>query len=52
MSDLGVDVAAGDGILRLTRLQKPGGKPLDAAQFLHGFALAPGMYFGAAEAAA
>ncbi len=52
VSDQGVDVAAGDDVLRLTRLQKPGGKALDAAQFLHGFALAPGMYFGAVEARA
>ncbi|MFN3570220.1 MAG: methionyl-tRNA formyltransferase [Polaromonas sp.] len=51
-SEQGVDVAAGDGVLRLTRLQKPGGKALDAAQFLRGFALAPGMVFGAAVEAA
>jgi methionyl-tRNA formyltransferase len=48
----GVDVAAGDGVLRLSCLQKPGGKALDAAQFLRGFALAPGMVFGAAAGAA
>ncbi len=42
----GVDVAAADGVLRVTRLQKPGGKALDAAQFLRGFTLAPGMCFG------
>lgn len=48
----GVDVATGDGVLRLTRLQKPGGKPLDAAQFLRGFALTPGMLFGANPEAA
>ena len=42
----GVDVAAADGVLRVTRLQKPGGKVLDAAQFLRGFSLAPGMFFG------
>jgi len=46
VGDFGVDVAAADGVLRLTRLQKPGGKALDAAQFLRGFALAPGMVFG------
>ncbi|MBA3593392.1 MAG: methionyl-tRNA formyltransferase [Polaromonas sp.] len=52
VSERGVDVAAADAVLRLTRLQKPGGKPLDAAEFLRGFALAPGMVFGpAAEAA-
>jgi methionyl-tRNA formyltransferase len=47
-----VDVAAGEGVLRLTRLQKPGGKPMDAAEFLRGFALTPGMVFGTAAEAA
>ncbi len=46
VSDQGVDVAAADKVLRLTRLQKPGGKALDAAEFLRGFALRPGMVFG------
>ena len=44
----GVDVATAEGVLRVTRLQKPGGKALDAAQFLRGFALVPGMFFGPA----
>ena len=44
----GVDVATADGVLRVTRLQKPGGKALYAAQFLRGFALVPGMFFGQA----
>jgi methionyl-tRNA formyltransferase len=52
VSEQGVDVAAADGVLRLTRLQKAGGKALDAAQFLRGFALAPGMVFGADPEAA
>ncbi len=52
VSEQGVDVAAADGVLRLTRLQKPGGKALDAAQFLRGFALTPGMVFGTAVEAA
>jgi methionyl-tRNA formyltransferase len=43
----GVEVAAGDGVLRATRLQKPGGKPLEAAEFVRGFALQPGMVFQA-----
>ncbi|MDP3412325.1 MAG: methionyl-tRNA formyltransferase, partial [Polaromonas sp.] len=52
VGEQGVDVAAGDGVLRLTRLQKPGGKALNAAQFLRGFTLTPGMQFGpGAEAA-
>ncbi len=46
VGDQGVDVAAADGVLRLTRLQKAGGKALDAAAFLRGFPLAPGMLFG------
>jgi methionyl-tRNA formyltransferase len=33
----GVVVACGDGALRLTELQKPGGKRLPAAEFLKGF---------------
>ncbi len=39
----GVTVACGDGSLRLTELQKPGGKRLPAAAFLQGFALQPGQ---------
>jgi methionyl-tRNA formyltransferase len=29
----GVDVATGEGILRITRLQAPGRKPVTAAEF-------------------
>ncbi|MBB6135919.1 methionyl-tRNA formyltransferase [Massilia aurea] len=36
----GIVVACGGGALRLTELQKPGGKRLAAAEFLKGFALA------------
>jgi len=32
----GIDVATGDGLLRITRLQLPGKKPLGAAEFLNG----------------
>jgi methionyl-tRNA formyltransferase len=35
-------VAAGPGILRLLRLQRPGGKMLPAPEFLRGFSVAPG----------
>ncbi len=35
----GIVVACGDGALRLTELQKPGGKRLAAAEFLKGFSL-------------
>ncbi|HQS31766.1 MAG: methionyl-tRNA formyltransferase [Polaromonas sp. 39-63-203] len=41
----GVDIRASDAILRVGRLQKPGGKPLDAAEFLRGFDIQPGMVF-------
>ena len=43
-----ITVACGAGdVLRLTRLQRAGGKRLPAADFLRGFALAPGMVLGA-----
>ncbi len=32
-------------VLRLTELQKPGGKRLSAAEFLQGFAITPGQFF-------
>jgi methionyl-tRNA formyltransferase len=35
----GIVVACGEGALRLTELQKPGGKRLPAAEFLKGFPL-------------
>lgn len=38
----GVLVACGEGALLLTELQRAGGRRLDAAQFLHGCAIAPG----------
>jgi methionyl-tRNA formyltransferase len=38
----GLLVATGAGILRLRRLQRPGGKMLPATEFLRGFAVAPG----------
>ena len=48
----GVDIATGDGVLRVTTLQKAGGKPLAAADFLRGFDLAPGSVFASAPAPA
>jgi methionyl-tRNA formyltransferase len=45
----GVDIAAIDGVLRVVRLQKAGGKALDAGDFLRGFALQPGQVFAAAS---
>jgi methionyl-tRNA formyltransferase len=41
----GVTVACGEGALRLTELQKPGGKRLAAAAFLQGFPLQEGQRF-------
>ena len=41
----GVDVACGEGMLRLTELQRPGGTRLPVRQFLHGKAMAPGQSF-------
>jgi len=41
----GVCVACGAGVLRITELQRAGGKRLPAADFLRGFALEPGMRF-------
>ena len=41
----GVVVACGEGVLRLTQLQRPGGKRLSAAEFLRGQPLEAGMRF-------
>ena len=41
----GLRVACGEGALRITELQRPGGKRLRTAEFLRGFALAPGERF-------
>ena len=46
INDAGVRVATGHGVLRLTELQRAGGKRLPVADFMRGFALAPGMVFG------
>ncbi len=41
----GLRVAAGEGILNLTQLQRPGGKRLCAAEFLRGFPIKIGTIF-------
>ena len=45
----GITVACGEGTLRLTRLQRPGGKPMSAADFARGAAVQVGMAFGGAS---
>ena len=42
---LGLCVACGEGALRVTELQRPGGKRLQTADFLRGFPLAAGERF-------
>ena len=44
----GIVVACGEGALRLTELQKPGGRRLASADFLRGCAVAAGERFAAA----
>jgi methionyl-tRNA formyltransferase len=45
-----LQVQTGDGVLRLEVVQRPGAKRLGAAEFLRGFALAPGMVFDLPDA--
>jgi len=45
VDDKGILVACGSGALRLTELQKQGGKRLAARDFLNGFPVAPGAAF-------
>jgi len=42
----GIDVATGKGLLRITRLQPPGKRPMNAAEFLNGHRLAAGQRLG------
>ncbi|MBN3793201.1 methionyl-tRNA formyltransferase, partial [Burkholderia sp. Ac-20353] len=46
----GVVVACGTGALRVTQLQKPGGKRLPAREFLAGSPLAAGQRFTLSDA--
>ncbi len=45
VSEAGIVVACGSGALRLTRLQRPGGKQLPVAEFLRGFSVRSGQRF-------
>jgi methionyl-tRNA formyltransferase len=44
----GLVVGTGQGILRLRKLQRPGGRMLPAAEFLRGFPVAPGTQLASA----
>jgi methionyl-tRNA formyltransferase len=46
VDDAGITVACGDGALRLTELQRPGGKRMTARQFLQGTHVEVGVSFG------
>jgi methionyl-tRNA formyltransferase len=50
VGNAGIEVACGFGVLRLTELQRAGGKRLPAREFLAGFALEPGQRFDLPEA--
>ncbi|HPM66056.1 MAG TPA: methionyl-tRNA formyltransferase [Piscinibacter sp.] len=45
VGEAGIEVACGEGALRLIELQRPGGRRLPAAAFLQGHRVAPGMAF-------
>jgi len=47
----GIDVACGRGVLRLTRVQRPGGRPLPVRDYLNARPLAAGSVLGAGRAA-
>jgi methionyl-tRNA formyltransferase len=46
VSPAGIDVAAQGSVVTLTELQRPGGKRLPVADFLHGFDVKAGQVFG------
>ncbi|MBP7143303.1 MAG: methionyl-tRNA formyltransferase [Opitutaceae bacterium] len=41
--DAGLCIAGGDGVVRLLKLQRPGGRMLPAGEFLRGFPIAAGL---------
>ena len=43
--NVGIEVATGDGVLRITHLQRSGGKSLSVSDFLRGFPVTPDMAF-------
>jgi methionyl-tRNA formyltransferase len=42
----GIDVACGEGLLKITELQRAGGRRMSAAEFLRGLSPVPGQRFG------
>jgi methionyl-tRNA formyltransferase len=46
VGDAGIAVGCGEGVLRLTELQRPGGRRVSAGQFLQAKPLVAGMSFG------
>ncbi len=50
VGDAGITVACGEAALRLTELQRPGGKRISARQFLQGSPIEIGMVLGAGPA--
>ena len=46
VDEAGISVQCGDGVLRVTELQRTGGKRLPVAEFLRGTALLPGTVLG------
>lgn len=49
VTPVGIAVQAMNSIVILTELQRPGGRRLPVADWLHGFAVHPGMCLGAAD---
>ncbi|HRQ02292.1 MAG TPA: methionyl-tRNA formyltransferase [Ottowia sp.] len=49
VSDAGVRIACGQGVLCATELQRPGGKRLPVRDFLRGFPIHAGQRFGSAD---
>lgn len=39
----GMDIACGEGVLRVTRIQRPGGRPMAVADYLHARTVEPGL---------
>ncbi len=47
----GIDVACGEGVLRLTCIQRPGGRPLEAEDYLNAHDIPEGTCLGRTDAA-